>query len=101
VPGGAAQHGRVVLRRYLHRMGAQPDRRKKSPAALCRASRHGGDGDRTDVEAPGAAEGVAGRGVGLATSAQVGIWWTRPDVNSHLGRRLLVRDPEKWTPVFG
>ena len=32
VPGRAAQHGGVDLRRALHRMGAQPDRRQ-APAA--------------------------------------------------------------------
>ena len=33
VPGGAAQHGRVVLRRRLPRLGAQPDQRQASPRA--------------------------------------------------------------------
>jgi 2-oxoglutarate dehydrogenase E1 component len=67
VPGGAAQHGRVVLRRHLHRVGAQPDRRQEQASALCRPPRDGGDRDRADVEAPGAAEGIAGRGVGIRT----------------------------------
>ena len=64
VPGRAAQHGRVVLRRHLHRMGAQPDRRQEPPPALCRPPRDGGDRDRPDVEASAAAEGAAGRGAG-------------------------------------
>ena len=71
VPGGAAQHGRVVLRRHLHRVGAQPDRRQAPPSALCRPPRDGGDRDRPDVEAPGAAEGVAGRGAGLGRPSAV------------------------------
>ena len=65
VPGGAAQHGRVVLRRYLHRVGAQPDQRQEPPPALRRPPRDGGDRDRADVEASAAAEGAAGRGAGL------------------------------------
>ena len=46
VPGGAAQHGRVVLRRHLHRVGAQPDQRQAPPSALCGPARDGGDRDR-------------------------------------------------------
>ncbi len=39
VPGGAAQHGRLALRRALSRMGAQPDRGQEPAAALRRRAR--------------------------------------------------------------
>ena len=39
VPGGAAQHGRLALRRALSRMGARPDRGQEPAAALCRRGR--------------------------------------------------------------
>ena len=65
VPGGAAQHGRLALRRALSRMGAQPDRRQAAAAALRPPPGVGRDRGRPDVEAPGAAEAVARRGVGL------------------------------------
>ena len=69
VPGRAAQHGRLALRRALSRMGAQPDRGPAAAAALCHASgrrRHRG---RADVEASGAVEAVARRGIGLTARA--------------------------------
>ena len=58
-------HGRLVLRRHLHRMGARPDRRQAPPPALCRPARLGLDRDRADVEASAAAEGIARRSAGL------------------------------------
>ncbi len=64
VPGRAAQHGRLALRRALSRMGAQPDRGQEPPAALCHASGVGRDRGRPDVEASGAAEAIARRSVG-------------------------------------
>ena len=67
VPGGAAQHGRLALRRALSRMGAEPDRGEEPPAALCHAPGFGSDRGRPDVEAPGAVEAVARRGVGLTS----------------------------------
>jgi hypothetical protein len=45
VPGRAAQHGRMVIHRAEHRMGAGPHRRQADPAALCRPSGFGLDGD--------------------------------------------------------
>ena len=48
VPGRAAQHGRVALRRALSRMGAQSDRSQAPPAALCHASGLGLDRGRPD-----------------------------------------------------
>ncbi len=57
VPGRAAQHGRVALRRAVSRMGAQPDRRHAEARALCRPAAGGGDRGRRDVEAPRAAQG--------------------------------------------
>ena len=59
VPGGAAQHGRLHVRRALSRMGARPDRRQEQAAALCRPAGRGGDRDRPDVAAPQAAQGAA------------------------------------------
>ena len=55
------EHGRLVLRRAVSRMGAQPDRRQASAAALCRPPGLGRDRDRPDVEAPAAAQGAARR----------------------------------------
>ena len=43
----------------------EPDRRQAPAAALCRPPGVGGDRDRPDVEASGAAQGVARRGAGL------------------------------------
>ncbi len=63
VPGRAEEHGRLELRRALSRMGAWPDRRQGEAAALCRPSGLGGDGDRPDAEASGAAESLPRRGV--------------------------------------
>ena len=68
VPGRAAQHGRVALHRALSRMGAEPDQRAEQASALCRPRRVGGDRHRSDVEASGAAQGVAGRGAELNIS---------------------------------
>ena len=65
VPGRAAQHGRVALHRALSRMGAEPDQRAEQAAALRRPRRVGGDRDRFDVEASGAAQGAARRGAEL------------------------------------
>ena len=65
VPGRAAQYGRLGVRRYLPRMGAQPDRRQASPRALHRAAGIGLDRGRADVAASGAAEAVSGRRVGV------------------------------------
>ena len=39
VPGGAAQHGRLALRRALHRMGARPDRRQAQAGRAMPAAR--------------------------------------------------------------
>ena len=66
VPGRAAQHGRLGVRRYLPRMGAQPDRRKASPRALHRAAGVGLDRGRADVAASQPAQAVSGRRVGVA-----------------------------------
>ena len=68
VPGRAAQHGRLVLRRRVPAMDPQPDRRQAPHHALCRASGLGLDRGRADVEAPGAAQAIAGRGVGVRLS---------------------------------
>ncbi len=43
VPGGAQEHGRLVVRRALSRMGAGAGRRQEPAAALCRPRRIGGD----------------------------------------------------------
>ena len=50
----------TYLEWVLNQIGAKHRR-----AALCRPPGVGGDRDRADVEAPGAAQGVAGRGAGL------------------------------------
>ena len=65
VPGRAAQHGRLGVRRYLHRVGAQPDQRQAPPGALRRAAGVGLDRGRADVAASGAAQAGARRGVGM------------------------------------
>ena len=65
VPGRAAQHGRVALRRELPRMGAQPGRGQAAAAALCDAPGVGVDRGRADVEASRAAQAIARRGAGL------------------------------------
>ena len=65
VPGRAAQHGRLGVRRYLPRVGAQPDRRQTSPRALYRPAGLGFDRGRADVAASGAAQAVSGRRVGV------------------------------------
>ena len=52
VPGRAAQHGRLVLRRAVFlQWVAQPDRRQAPRAALRRAPGFGVDRGRPDVEA--------------------------------------------------
>ncbi len=61
VPGGAEEHGPLDLRRALYRMGARPGRRQGEAPALRRPAGGGGDGDRPDVEASGAVEGVRRR----------------------------------------
>src|SRR5450759_2555827 len=63
VPGGAAQHGLLVLRRRVPAMDPQPDRRQASQPSLCRASGLRIDRGRADAEAPRAAQAIAGRGV--------------------------------------
>ena len=65
VPGGAAQSRRLVLRRRVPELGAQPDRRRTSELPLCRASGVGLDRGRADVEASRAAQAVLGRGAGV------------------------------------
>ena len=64
VPGGAAQHGRLVLHRAVSRMGARPDRRQAPAAALCRAAGLGRDRDRPDVAAPRAAQALLDEALG-------------------------------------
>ncbi len=64
VPGRAAQHGRLVLRRRVPAMGAQPDRRQAPPHALCRASGLRLDRGRADVEASGAAQALLDEALG-------------------------------------
>src|SRR6185295_19807082 len=86
----AAQHGRVVLRRHVHRVGAQPDRRQAPPSALRRPPRDGGDRDRPDVEASGAVEGAARRGAGLGLSCVMAGFV--PAI------RVFVSDSKTWMP---
>ena len=64
VPGRAAQHGRLGLRRYLPGMGAQSDRRQAPPRALHRAAGCGINRGRTNVAAPGPAQKFPRRGAG-------------------------------------
>ena len=106
VPGGAAQHGRVALRRALSRMGAEPDRGQEAPAALRHASGVGRDRGRPDVEAPGAVEAVARRGVGLRGK---GSWlrsafprWAspsprRPSASGSRSRARPSRSTSRWS----
>ena len=67
VPGRAAQHGRLVLRRHVSAMGAQPDRRRAT-SALRYAGRPavGVDRGRADVEASRATQAIHGRGARLS-----------------------------------
>ena len=67
VPGRAAEHGRLGIRRYLSGMGAQSDRRQASPRPLCRPAGLGLDRGRADVAASRAAQAFL---------------WTRRWVNS-------------------
>ena len=82
VPGRAAQHGRLVLRRRFPAMDSQPDRRQASHHALCRASGVGLDRGRADVEAPGAAQAVPRRGAGVID------WLSWSGVSPDPGRML-------------
>ena len=68
VPGRAAQHGRMGLRRHLPGMGAQPDRRQAPPRPLHRPPGVRLDGGGADVAACRAAQAVSGRGAALATT---------------------------------
>ena len=59
VPGRAAQHGRLGVRRHLPRVGAQPDRRQEPSRPLCRPAGLRVDRGRTDVAACRAAQAVS------------------------------------------
>ena len=61
VPGGAEEHGRMVLRRALYRVGAGPGRRQVATSALRRTAGRGSDRDRPDGEAPRSAQGSSRR----------------------------------------
>ena len=61
VPGGAQEHGRLVLRRAVHGVGARPGRRQVEARALRRTSGRRGDRDRPHVEAPRPAQGLPRR----------------------------------------
>src|SRR4029077_1310785 len=65
VPGGAAQYGRLGVRRHIPGMGAQPDWRQASARPLCRPARLGVHRGRANVHSPGAARQVFKRGVGM------------------------------------
>ncbi len=80
VPGRAAQHGCVALHRALSGMGAEPDQRAEQASALRRPRRICRHRHWPDVEAPGAAQGVAGRGFELIRHAprRRGIQYAAP-----------------------
>jgi 2-oxoglutarate dehydrogenase complex, dehydrogenase (E1) component, and related enzymes len=58
VSGGAAQYGRLVLRRYFPAMDSQSDQRQTSDDALCGASCLGFYGSWPDVEASRATQAI-------------------------------------------
>ena len=91
VPGRAQEHGRVELRRALSRMGARAGRRQIEAGALRRPAGFGGDGDRPDVEASGANEGLPRRMLrrmsGLGDSKESGARRSPPVRRSQRGPR--------------
>src|SRR5882672_10009030 len=94
-------------------MGAQPDRSQEPPSALCHAPGLGRDRGRPDVEAPGAAKAVAGRGVGLrgksmaeirvptlgesVTEATIGKWFKKPGEAVAVDEPLVELETDKVT----
>ncbi len=68
VPGRAPQHGRLGIRRYFPRMGAQPDRSKNPPGTLRRPAGFSLDRGRADVDSPQPAQTASGRRAGINRS---------------------------------
>src|SRR6185295_6543174 len=115
VPGGAAQHGRMVLRRHLCRLDRAPDRRQAPRPTLRRPPRLGCDRHRPDAEAHGAAQAVPRRGAGITerarimteirvptlgesvTEATIGKWFKKPGDPVAVDEPLVELETDKVT----
>ena len=88
VPGGAQEHGRLVLCRALSRMGAGASGRRDQAGALRRTSGLGLDGRRHDVQASRAAQGASRRGFGRVEFAPADVGGRTKNIS---GRRPEAR----------
>ncbi len=98
VPGGAGEHGRVVVHRPAHREGIGSGRREDEARALCRPARGGGDGDRP-VAAPHCRAGARRRG-GAATLTEGGSMATEIVVPT-VGESVTEVTVARWLKKVG